>query len=114
MARPSSTAPVRREISRFSVRPSAYLRRAKPLLASEVLRDELAPVEPAARASRLWLAGIAVSVALLGVAYRFGIGAPSLPADARAISFSTAGAILAVAILPFPYALRAGVAALLG
>src|SRR5438105_2951213 len=106
MARLPSTAPIRRENSRFSVRPTAYLKRAKPLLASEVLCDELAPLEPGRAACRLWFSGIAVALILLGVAFRLGVGLPSERFDAATLSFSASGAIFAVALLPFPYALR--------
>lgn len=112
MARNSSTAPARRELARFSIRPS--LRRPKPLLASEVLCDELAPLEPARRAVRAWLVGVSLALACLGLALRFGIGPAAVRLDAATLSFSSAGALLAVALLPFPYALRAGVAALIG
>jgi hypothetical protein len=91
-----------------------YRRKLKPLLASEVLCDELAPLEPAARTCRLWFGGVALALVLLGLAFRLGVGAPSARLDAATISFSAAGGILALALLPFPYALRAGVVALLG
>lgn len=86
----------------------------KPLLASEVLREEVAPLEPARQNCRLWLGAIAGALALLGLAVRLGVGAPALDASAGTIAFSAAGAVAAVALLPFPYALRAGVALLLG
>ncbi len=85
----------------------------KPLLASEVLREELAPYQPARRAGRLWLTGVCISLVLLGVALRLGLGVPGARSDGATIAFSVAGAAAAVAILPFPYALRAGVAWLL-
>ncbi len=85
----------------------------KPLLASEVLREEIAPLEPARRGYRIGLAALALALAALGVALRLGVGAPALDPDAGTIAFSAAGAALAVAVLPFPYALRAGVALLL-
>jgi hypothetical protein len=86
----------------------------KPLLASEVLREEIAPIEPARRMSRLWLGAIALGLALLGVAVRLGIGSPALDPGAGTIAFSAGGAAVAVAVLPFPYALRAAVSFLLG
>ncbi|HEY6556499.1 MAG TPA: hypothetical protein VI072_04470 [Polyangiaceae bacterium] len=112
MARHSSTAPARRDLARLRIRPS--LRRPKPLLASEALCDELAPLEPARRAVRAWLVGVTLTLACLGLAFRLGVGPTALRLDAATLSFSSAGALLAVALLPFPYALRAGVAALLG
>ena len=86
----------------------------KPLLASEVLREEVSPLEPARHSCRLVLGSVALAMALLGVALRLGIGTPAVDAGAGTIAFSAAGAIGAVSLLPFPYALRAGVALLLG
>ena len=86
----------------------------KPLLASEALREEVAPLEPGRREARAWLLGIAVVYGLLGFAFKAGIGVPDARIDASTISYSAAGAVAAVAILPFPYALRAGVALVLG
>jgi hypothetical protein len=82
----------------------------KPLLASEVLREELAPFQPAHRAGRVWLTGVCVSLVLLGIALRLGLGIPAARNEGATIAFSVAGAAAAVALLPFPYALRAGVA----
>ncbi len=112
MARDPSSAPARRDLGRFSIRP--IVRRPKPLLASEVLCDELAPLEPARQAVRAWLVGVTLTLACLGIALRLGVGPAAMRLDAATLSFSSAGALLAVALLPFPYALRAGVAALLG
>lgn len=86
----------------------------KPLLASEVLREELAPIEPARGACRVWQLGIAAALAVLGLAMRWGIGLPVEQHGGAVIAFSAAGAVATLAVLPFPYALRAGVAVLLG
>ncbi len=86
----------------------------KPLLASEVLRDELAPVEPGRRGMRIWLLVVAALLVALGLAFRLGVGVPSERLDASTLSFSGAGALVALAVLPFPYAPRAIVAFLLG
>lgn len=86
----------------------------KPLLASEVLREELAPLEPSRTKCRVWLVGVSVALAMLGVALRFGVGHPIVGPDGSTLSFSAAGAALTVALLPFPYALRAIMALLLG
>jgi hypothetical protein len=98
--------------------PSSGVHRAintpKPLLASEVLRDELAPLAPGRGASRVWLVGVCLALVLLGVALKLGVGMETGRRDAATMSFSAAGATAAVALLPFPYALRAGVALLLG
>lgn len=85
-----------------------------PLLASEVLREELAPLQPGASACRLWLAGIALAMVMLGLAMRLGVGVPAIRIDASTLSFSMAGALVAIAVLPFPYAVRASLALLLG
>ncbi len=86
----------------------------KPLLASEALREELAPAEPARSSARWWLLGTSAVLALVGLAMRFGAGLPEVRADGATIAFSAAGATAAVAVLPFPYALRAGMALILG
>lgn len=110
MGRLSSTAPATRR-TRFiaSARPTP-----KPLLASEVLRDEVAPHEPARSAARFWILAIAATFALLGAAFQFGAGLPAARADAAHISYSAAGALAVVAVLPFPYAARAGLGLLIG
>ena len=85
----------------------------KPVLASEVLAEELAPLEPGRLASRVWLLAVALLLALLGVALREGVGVPASRAEDATITFSAAGAVTALALLPFPYALRAAVSLLL-
>ena len=85
-----------------------------PLLASEVLREELAPLQPSRDSCRLWLALVAAALTALGLALRFGVGVPAERFGAATVAFSAAGALTAVAVLPFPYALRAGVALLVG
>src|ERR1043166_9708664 len=59
-----------------------------PILASEVLREDLAPIEPGRSASRLWDGGLAVLYLAVGVA--------------------------ATAVVPFPYLWRAIVGAGIG
>lgn len=86
----------------------------KPLLASEALRDELAPYEPSRRASQVWVLLVAVGLSLLGLAMRRGLGITELSADGAAVCFSAAGGLATVALLPFPYALRAAIALLIG
>jgi hypothetical protein len=86
----------------------------KPLLASEVLADELAPLEPMRDSCRLWLLGVALALSVLGLAMREGVGVPASRLEGSSVSFSAAGAAAAVALLPFPYALRAAVSVLLG
>jgi len=85
-----------------------------PLLASEVLREDIAPLQPAREQCRLWLVLIALALTGIGLAMRMGVGVPSLRFDASTIAFSAAGALAALAILPFPYALRALVVLVIG
>jgi len=92
----------------------AHLPTPAPLLASEALRDELAPFEPGGSACRGWLLGNAIALALLGAALRLGAGHGAIVGDAATISFSAAGALAALAGLPFPYASRGAVALLVG
>ncbi len=79
----------------------------KPVLASEVLKEELAPLRPAATAARWWLAGTALALGLLGLAYRFGLGLPGETISASSETFGAAAALAGLAILPFPYVVRA-------
>lgn len=83
---------------------------AKPVLASEVLREELAPIQPGGSSCRVVLLGTAAAMVMLGGALRAGIG----PASGASITFAIAGATAAVALLPFPYAWRASLCAILG
>ncbi len=87
---------------------------ASPVLASEVLREEVAPIEPGRGSARGAMLGLALALGLLGLGLRLGLGVPGVRLDASTLSFSAAGAIAAVALLPFPYALRAGMSVLLG
>jgi len=108
----TSTAPLQRG-------PTSGIHRAvsepkPPLLASEVLREELAPLQPARASCRLWLLLVAAALTALGLAMRFGVGVPDARIQGATIAFSAAGALAAVAALPFPYSLRAAVAVLVG
>jgi hypothetical protein len=84
------------------------------VLASEVLREDLAPYRPAERSGRLALGSIALALTCLGVGIRFGLGPGPVSPDASSLSFAAGGAALASALLPFPYALRAAVSTALG
>jgi hypothetical protein len=108
----SAAAPVREPPASDS--QHAVTAAPKPLLASEVLADELAPLEPMRHSCRFWLLGVAAGLTVLGMAMRDGVGVPASRLEGSSVSFSAAGAVTAVALLPFPYALRAGVALLLG
>jgi hypothetical protein len=83
----------------------------KLVLASEALREDIAPLHPAERESRLIFSGIAIGLALEGIALSQGLGPGS---EAGSVAFAMAGATAAAVALPFPYVLRAGVAVLLG
>lgn len=84
------------------------------VLASEALRDDLAPIQPSHGLGRIVLAVVGVALIVAGVAMRHGIGPFGQPPDAASVAFATGGASIALAALPFPYALRAGAALALG
>jgi hypothetical protein len=102
-------------MSRFSVVPSEPSNPQprfqpigeRPLLASEVLRDDAAPVHPGRTAVRIWLAVAALVLAGLGWAFHRGAGVPGLSTESALQSFAAAGAFSAIALLPFPYGVRA-------
>jgi hypothetical protein len=114
--------------SRWRAAAAAALRvplsgvRPKPILASDVLKDEVAPLEPWAKTAR-WACGAAAAVL---VAMAFGPGRSSIVAFALSPAGSGAGfalaasdiasaiAFAAVALLPLPYALRAVAISALG
>ena len=79
----------------------------KPVLASEVLKEELAPLHPAATSARWWLLGTAVALGFLGLAYRFGLGLPEQAISASSETLGAAAALAGIALLPFPYLVRA-------
>jgi hypothetical protein len=94
---------------------SALPSRPKPLLASEELRADLAPLEPARTSCRTWIFASGLLLLAVGLAYRFfGLGVPTITLSASSMSFSAAAAALALALLPFPYTLRAIVSLLIG
>ena len=99
-----SLAPVSRDGERAAVK--------KPLLASEALIEDLAPIEPAKRTARLWCAGLAAGFFVLGglAIGGFAPGGPSAAAPEIAlgcIALVAAGARLS-------YQQRAAVMILLG
>lgn len=83
------------------------------VLASEALRDDVAPREPGAEAARFIVGGVAFSFALLGLAMRLGADA-TRTGSGSSVAFAAAGAAAGLAALPFPYSVRAIAAALLG
>ena len=86
----------------------------KPVLASELFAEEVAPLEPARQACRVWLVLIAGGVAVLGLGLRLGLGIPGLRLEGATVSFAAAAAIAALALLPFAYRARASVAVTTG
>src|SRR5690242_9438619 len=86
----------------------------KLVLASEALKEDLAPIEPGRGAGRLAVAGVALALGLLGLAIRLGAGRGGLPPDASSVAFAAAVAALALSALPFSYSIRAGAVATLG
>lgn len=78
-----------------------------PVLASEALREELAPIEPGKTALRLWMVGLAVLIAASGLAAQLGWlhGAPGHAVVAYVIA---AIVLVSVAV---PYRFRGGVVA---
>lgn len=86
----------------------------KIVLASEALREDVAPLRPAEREGRIVVLGVAIAFALEGIALRGGLGFLGETANASSIAFAASGALIAIAALPFPYGLRAVVASALG
>lgn len=76
----------------------------KPLLASEVMVADQAPLEPWHRGGRLGLLGAALLLTALGSAVWAGF---PLPHDAASSAFGAAAACLLIALLPFSYPVRA-------
>jgi hypothetical protein len=85
-----------------------------PILASDVLREDLAPIEPGRRASRLWDGGVALLFLAVGVCLRFGFGVANISPQAGAICLAAAAATGATGLVPFPYLWRAVVGGLAG
>jgi hypothetical protein len=105
MPSPLSILPSERPRHRFSRAP-----RKGPLLASEVLRDDAAPLEPGRRSIRVWLSLIAIALFAMGWLFSRGAGVPGMEAESAALSLAAASTLLAIAVLPFPYGVRAGLA----
>ncbi len=104
MSTTSLPARARRSSPKLSVKP--------PILASDILRDEVAPRAPARTTIRLWLLAFAAACALSAVAARFGVG----PHTSRVFEGSLVTAVLAAlgAVVPAPYVARATMAVIAG
>src|SRR4051812_10241519 len=85
-----------------------------PVLASDVLREDLAPTEPGRRASRIWDAGVAAAFLGVGLCLRWRLGVTGVSPEAAAVCLAAAAATGVTAIVPFPYLWRAVVGALVG
>lgn len=88
----------------------AAIKKAKtppPVLASDVLREDLAPLEPGRRASKFWDAGVALVYLAVGVCLRFDVGVNGVDPRASAVCLAAAAATAVTAIAPFPYLWRA-------
>jgi hypothetical protein len=99
---PSSAEPV--EPSVPTIKP--------PILASDILREEVAPLAPAGTAMRRWLLAVSASYASLAIASFEGL----TPYAHLAVSASlvTVAAATVAWLAPVPYAARAGLAMLAG
>src|SRR5437016_6320422 len=74
-----------------------------PVLASDILRDDVAPVAPARRAIRLWLALFSLVFLAIALFAQVGLGARANATGA----YATAAVALLGVVLPVPYAIRA-------
>jgi hypothetical protein len=101
------TAPSAGDEALGSPRPRPAVATPLPLLASDALRDDLAPLEPARRAARVAAVAAAVALAALGALHLLGLRPGGLTASISA--FGLAATALLAAALPLPYAGRAGV-----
>ncbi len=101
---PSRTRPGDHDAPRESV--------AKPLLASDALMEDLAPVEPARFTARLWCAGLGLAFMGLGVLALFGPSGGGL--DAAIPSFALGAIALVAALARVTYRQRAVAMVVLG
>jgi len=77
------------------------------VLASEALREDMAPLEPDRGLGRQAIGGTALALALLGVVLRQHAERALVGDTAASLSFAAAGAAAALACLPFSYSVRA-------
>ncbi|HEY3595425.1 MAG TPA: hypothetical protein VGL13_16170 [Polyangiaceae bacterium] len=85
-----------------------------PILASEVLCEDLAPLEPGRSASRFWDLGFAGLYLAIAAALHFGFGPAAAEPNAGAVCLAAAAASCVTAIAPFPYLWRATVGGFIG
>ncbi len=86
----------------------------KPLLASELIQQDLAPSTPGHASARRWFVGVAILLSLLGLALRWGAGVPQQRLSSASLSFLAAAATALLALLPLSYRGRALLAMALG
>ena len=98
---PRSIAADRTDLGEPSERPTS---RSRLVLASECLREDVAPRQPGATRGRWVTAGVAISLLFLGVALR--LSGDATPGSAS-VAIGVGGAAAALAALPFPYSIRA-------
>jgi hypothetical protein len=77
------------------------------VLASEALREDMAPLEPDRRVGQQAVGGVAIALALLGVVLRQHAERALVGDTAASLSFAAAGTAAALACLPFSYSVRA-------
>ena len=77
------------------------------VLASEALREDMAPLEPDRRVGRQVVCGVAVALGLLGIPLRQHAERALVGDTAASFAFASAGAAAALASLPFSYPVRA-------
>jgi hypothetical protein len=92
--------------------PRAAQPRPRPVLASEALREDLAPLEPGRTASRVGGCGLAVAFLGIAIALRAGLGGGT--PNAASIAFAAAAATGVGSALPLSYLARAAVGATVG
>jgi hypothetical protein len=94
--------------------PALKKKTPPPVLASEILREDLAPIEPGRQASRLWDGGLAILYLAVGICLRLDLGVSRVSPNAAAVCIAAAAATGVTAVVPFPYLWRAVVAGLIG
>jgi hypothetical protein len=96
---------------------AALLRSRKtppPVLASDILREDLAPIDPGPRATRICHAAAALLLLAVAFALRGRIGLAAGSPNAGAICAAAAAAAAATAMAPIGYRWRAAVGAAIG
>jgi hypothetical protein len=107
-SRPSWAHPGRARVSGVHAAVAGRQRETPPpVLASEVLREDLAPTEPGRLASRFWSGSAALALVAVGIALRFDLGTGGGALGPGTICLAVAAAEAATALVPLPYLWRA-------